>query len=479
MPASGATVTEMLDGVHRGRRTGTVEVRTPEGVRRLWFVDGELHLHRDHPLGAAVASLLAGGDPAAASDPVRLRELMVRIGRHVASWQGCEARFLPASERPSDLVGPLPTIVLLMEAAAAESAPDPLGAAGGEDAVWVAVAPRGEVESAAHLLSPAAAVLLSRLSHPRTVREVLRQGAGDGEAALADLVRLAAAGLARRPPERRADGPPPATVGPPVAPDVLRRYAERLRRDLEARPLGLDPEEHRSRVAALMERAGGATAYELLGVSRGATAEEIHRGYEGLARLVHPLHAGPLRLAAGEEALWPFFERVTAAYLILNNPERRRRYTRRLAMAPPVEVPAAQRDAEERALARSYYERARGLIDAEDFHFAIELLKQAVLTDPQPEYYAALGRAQAENPNWVRQAADSYRRALELGSSDPDVAMALGAIYEGLQRPADARSCYERALAADPDHPGARAALARLGGGPSRPGRGFSFFGRG
>ncbi|HUO85905.1 MAG TPA: DnaJ domain-containing protein, partial [Thermoanaerobaculia bacterium] len=433
-------VLQLVRRVHRERLSGVVEVEVGEETRRLVMRRGELHLPADHPLARALAPLLAAESPR----PVRpgaageLRGIMARIAFLVRSWHG-PARFLHGEGTDGAMVGPLPTRLLLMEWAAAHGAQDLSRRLGGEEAELVAVAALDRPAArTARLLDPQAAVLLSRLSRPTRVGDLLRQAGGSPARVLADLARLAEAGLIARRQEPAA-AEPPAEVEPAVAPDLLRRHAERVGRDLAVRPLALDAASHRSRLAELAAEPPSTGAYRLLGLEVGASKQAIDAAYQRLARLTHPSHGGRLGIGAGDEGLLRrHFERVTAAYLTLSQPGRRSRHE--LEIASPV---TAERPADEaRQLARSYYERAEALIEAEDFHFAIELLKEAVSSHPRPEYYVLLGRVQAKNPTWLRHAVDSYRRALDLGADDGRVSVALGRLCEEMEQLDEAERHY-------------------------------------
>jgi tetratricopeptide (TPR) repeat protein len=211
-----------------------------------------------------------------------------------------------------------------------------------------------------------------------------------------------------------------------VTPQELALFAERIGRSLGERPLDIDVAEHRERVAALLREVGGATFYQLLEVGPTASPEKVHEGYERVARLVHPSHAPYLGLQGREGVLEVLFERATAAYVTLSHPGKRRDYDREIGPAGWSDSgPTKSRAEENRDRARAYFNRATAYVAKDEIHFAIELLREAVRIDPQAKYFVLLGDLQIRNQNWLRNAADSYARALEIGGPDPMVEEAM------------------------------------------------------
>jgi len=223
---------------------------------------------------------------------------------------------------------------------------------------------------------------------------------------------------------------------PRLSEEELRLFTAKVARRLADRPLDLDPASHRERVAGLLRQAGEASFYQLLGIVPTAATQEVHEAYEQISQLVHPANASRLGLVGREAVLEMLFERITHAYLTLFQPDRRKAYDRELSPKAWSEAwaPAQGRRREEiREIAQSFYDRAAALAEAEDFHFAIELLQQAVRADPRAEFYALLGKLQAKNPRWLRAAGESLRRSLELGSRDPELQAALEEVQKRLQ----------------------------------------------
>jgi curved DNA-binding protein CbpA len=226
------------------------------------------------------------------------------------------------------------------------------------------------------------------------------------------------------------------SITPRPTQEELRLFSERIARRLSDRPLDLDPSFHQQRVAGLLRQAGDASFYQLLDLVPTATAQEVHEAYEQIARLVHPANAGRLGLAGREGVLEMLFERITQGYLTLSQPERRKAYDRELApgaWSAAWNPAPGQRQDEAKGLAQQYYERAVILASADESHFAIELLQQAVRSDDsRPDIHALLGKLQAKNPRWLRVASENLEKAIKLGSKDPELPAALDQVLQRL-----------------------------------------------
>lgn len=212
--------------------------------------------------------------------------------------------------------------------------------------------------------------------------------------------------------------------------EEFRLFSERVQRGLKEKPLALPPREHRERVAELMRQLGEATFYHLLGIDPTSRTHEIHDAYEQVARLVHPSHAGRVGLEGREGILKLLFERATLGYLTLSDRDRRKAYDRDMgpALWSALKTSSAPREEE----ARRCIARARTLAGDEDFHTAIELLRESLRLAPLADAHALLGLLLAKNPQWLEEARDSLQRALEMGSQEPGLPEALKEVREKL-----------------------------------------------
>lgn len=443
-----ARVFEAIRGFYLARSSGTLEIGHPGGTQRLFFRAGELYLGPGDPLVVALATAVPDGYGAGG---------VAHLLQAMSSWSPAEVRLTAAPPEDLPLAGPLPTALLLMEGATRGRSEDELVAMLG--GVEARLAARGNPAAILRLpaLEPEDAFLLSRLEQPMALKDLLHQGSLERRAVLVRLGRLRALDLLAT-----ADEKAPQMREAILSEKVLERFQERVGTDLSERPLDLPAPAHRLRIAELLRDCGGMTHYELLGLALDAPPELVFRSFQDLARVVHPAHAARLDLAGGDVALRLLFERATEAYLTLSDAQRRSRYDVAMGLSVSDAVAAEGRREERRRVAERNYQMAAGLVGAEEFHFAIELLHQAVVLDPQADYYLLLARCLARNPNWTNQAIDACRAGLRLDTAHAGLHMHLGQIFERGEQAAQSAAEYVAALDALPDQSEALAGLERL-----------------
>jgi tetratricopeptide (TPR) repeat protein len=83
--------------------------------------------------------------------------------------------------------------------------------------------------------------------------------------------------------------------------------------------------------------------------------------------------------------------------------------------------------------AQRLYDRARSLAAAEQYHAAIELLREAVRTTPKADYLALLGLFEARNPRWLHHAEEHLRKAIAQGSKDSSLPAALAEVRRRIE----------------------------------------------
>ena len=444
---------DLVRRLYLERVSSVVEVELPTERRKLFFRDGELHLHPLEKMAEHLAPYLKAMGPGTRSvDVPELCAAADKLVEELGVHPGITARAMTHQDLPPQLIGPLPTVYFVLGLATRGcDEGDLLERLEGAGAVY-----RTRDDSPAlHQLPGLEADMqqaMVALAQPMAVSEVLR--GADRLPMLRGMAKLRSVGLVVREIDEGLQV---------VTAKILKRFLARVGEGLEDDPIELKPEEHRGKVGDLMRDMASFSHYQILDVSTRANEEEIMLAYTRLARVVHPLHAETIDLVGREGALEVLFERLTEAYLVLSDPKRRSSYNNLAGIQVEVNIDPDQRREEKRHLAEQSYRRAAALINRMDFSRAVDLLKEAARLDPQPEYLARLAQIQAKNPKWYRHAVQSYEQAIELRADDAGLHAGFAEVLEAMGRVDEARNQYRRTIELMPDHVPAQQGLERLG----------------
>jgi len=91
---------------------------------------------------------------------------------------------------------------------------------------------------------------------------------------------------------------------------------------------------------------------------------------------------------------------------------------------------------------------------------AVELIGRAVVIEPADRTYLFHMARVCARGRWWHQAIDALRRAIYVDPRDAECWYGLGVAFRELGEAEQAEFCWRQCLAFEPDHPGAREALA-------------------
>lgn len=201
--------------------------------------------------------------------------------------------------------------------------------------------------------------------------------------------------------------------------------------------------------------------YEILGVRENASEAEIRKAYFKLAKEYHPdrhLQKDKPELKNELEAL---FARITEAYNILIDEEKKREYDMSLAtrLMKHKEKEESREDSIYRAKAQFIIGKKN--MDKGNHWGAADAFRWATRLDPHnAQYFSYLGYALSHIPRRLHEAEESCKKAISMEPSNPEHYINLGRIYKKAGLEAKARANFEDALRWEPEN---EAALTELG----------------
>jgi len=209
--------------------------------------------------------------------------------------------------------------------------------------------------------------------------------------------------------------------------------------------------------------------YDILGISRKASEEEIKKAYFNLARRFHPDHFGREIPPSMRDKINEVFDQITKAYKTLINPDSRRKYDLSLAGGEAEGKSVAAR-------ADTKFRHGKSLFHQGRFEEAVVLLEESVRLMPaKADYRLLLAMAEARIPALRKKAEFDFFKVQELEPWNAEAYVGLGLLYKEEGLIIKASKQFQKALEVDPDHKLARSELEHLEG-PKKKTSFFSLF---
>jgi len=200
--------------------------------------------------------------------------------------------------------------------------------------------------------------------------------------------------------------------------------------------------------------------YSILGLTSRAELPEIKAAYYKLARRFHPDRFYGLEDPELREKVDIIFSAVNVAYETLKNTKARTEYdnspveqkkvasTTLVGYGPQKEV---KREEAMVKVAEDYYKRSQDAYDGGNYYQAVQFLRSATQIDPSvARYWRQLGISLSKNPQWKKEAEDSFNKAMELEPRNPENQLYLGFLYKNMGLKLRARKHFVSCLELDP-----------------------------
>jgi predicted negative regulator of RcsB-dependent stress response len=209
------------------------------------------------------------------------------------------------------------------------------------------------------------------------------------------------------------------------------------------------------RINSLYARLADMDPYELLEVDRNAEGETVRKNYYRLAKEFHPDRYFTITDESVKSKLAAVFDAVSKAYESLKEDEEGEEIHR-----PPS---VAAEDKSDRK-AEGQFERGVGEFKKGNFRAAIDNFKQAAgLMPGNSRYWSYLSLACSRVAGRLRDAEEALLTAITLEPTNADYHANLGLIYLKAAEKKKARSSFEKALRIDPGNEKARKGLVHTG----------------
>lgn len=249
-----------------------------------------------------------------------------------------------------------------------------------------------------------------------------------------------------RPPEGQSAQAPPkqqvlATAAAPLLPELS---------EVVVLPPSSQEATTRERLAAQLAEMSALNHFEVLGVQRGVSREEVKRAYFALARQYHPDKRFQSASAEVRELAQRLYALISAAHDVLSDADERERYERELPLSAPRQMSAG---AGTILAAEGKFQKGEELLRQHHYGQASKLFEEAIALSPhEGEFHAHLGWSRfLEDPANADEAIRTLEQAVALDPRQDKSYLFLGYVHKALGRPDKAEKQFEKAIRSNPD----------------------------
>jgi tetratricopeptide (TPR) repeat protein len=225
-------------------------------------------------------------------------------------------------------------------------------------------------------------------------------------------------------------------------------------------------QEQLAEVEALHDKIGEMSYYQILGIGKQATEEDVKKAYFQLARKFHPDRFSRSLPAVERVKIEDVFDKITKAYRTLTNRELRKVYD--------IKTPAAgaeDRGKDAAKKADTKFRQAKTLYGQGRYEDAVILLEEAVrLNKIKGDYFLLLALTEMKIPGFRRKAEEHFLKAIELEPWNPECYVGLGMLYRQEGLTLKATKLFQKALEYDDEHETALRELQALSAGQKKTG---------
>ncbi len=204
---------------------------------------------------------------------------------------------------------------------------------------------------------------------------------------------------------------------------------------------------------SLHEKHSRSNYFQLLGVQRYSSAEDIQKNYYQLAKELHPDKFQREAMKQVKPLMESLFSRVSEAYEVLSNEEKRKAYEEELFEEVKSKTRVLEEQQDNITTARGNFLMGKKFFSEGKFSDSCKFFETAVNLDgTRWEYYLHLAMTQAKNPRFRSQAIYNFKKAISMNPAHAEAYFHLGLLYKKSGKMTEAMNMLKCALQWDPEN---------------------------